>query len=430
MALDSTSQRTTLAFIAGASLALLAVTYTPLAALLSKNDHQDSKGNPSRNAPPSSSRPQTQAPPQPASSLANTIGNTPLTLLPTLSRLTQCSIYAKLELLNPGGSPKDRVARSILHSLQHPSSTNTPPLAPGDTIYEAPSAQLALRESSEEASVWHTKAFEEGVRGEVEIFADIPALLKRQSGEGNDDDAGSTKHDPDAKSDSIIINITGRAHFANQFESPANYRAHYHTTGPEIYTQMDGQIDAFVAGAGTGGTISGVGLYLKEKTHRPPRVVLADPTGSGLYNKVKHNIFFSPTEREGTRRRSQVDTIIEGIGLTRSTFNWQVGDDAGVVDDAVRVTDEEARRMARWLCWREGWFVGGSSAVNCVAALRTALALGPGHRIVTIFCDSGMRHLSKFWAGIDPADSSAIGDVGEASMAELEEILAAETGGD
>ncbi len=242
----------------------------------------------------------------------------------------------------------------------------------------------------------------------------------------------------------------GRGWFADQFESEANWKAHYTGTGPEILKQIEGKggIDAFVAGAGTGGTVSGVGMYLKEQLgEKKVRVVLADPQGSGLYNKVKNGVFWSEYEREGTRRRSQVDSVIEGIGLVRSTRNWEVGEEwrEGVVDDAVKVTDQMARNMARWLVEREGVWVGGSSAVNCkpvfrefwgtrrrilqlfsvlmltimsmvgVAALKTALGVGPHHSIVTIFCDSGTRHLSKFWA--------QIGEIGGEAKVELQDIL-------
>ena len=343
-------------------------------------------------------------PPPPATSLPSIIGNTPLVLLPTLSRLTQCSIYAKLELLNPGGSPKDRVARSILESLSHPCpGSTTPPLGPGDTIYEGtvgstgislatlcrslgvaahiimPSDQSVEKSDllvklgakvsrvspapiidqrhfvnmAKRLAEAHTLAFESGARGPAMLLAD-------EKGKGG-----------------IEVDVRGRGHFANQFETSANYLAHFETTGPEIYTQMEQRIDAFVAGAGTGGTISGVGLFLKCQSPST-LVLLADPQGSGLYNKVHHGIFWSEYEREGTRRRSQVDTIIEGIGLVRSTRNWEVGEERGVVDDAVKVRDESAMRMARWLVAREGWFLGGSSAVNCesVCYLRRCDYLG------------------------------------------------------
>ena len=125
------------------------------------------------------------------------------------------------------------------------------------------------------------------------------------------------------------------------------------------------------------------------------KVVLADPEGSGLYNKVKHGVMFSNTEKEGTRRRQQVDTIVEGIGINRLTENFEAGRE--LIDDAVKVTDLQALKMARWLVEKDGIFVGSSSAVNCVAAVETALQMPKGSRIVTILCDSGTRHLSKFW---------------------------------
>ena len=128
------------------------------------------------------------------------------------------------------------------------------------------------------------------------------------------------------------------------------------------------------------------------------RVVLADPEGSGLYNKIKHGVMFSNTEREGTRRRQQVDTIVEGIGINRITENFEAGRE--LIDDAVKVTDVQAMKMARWLVEKDGIFAGSSSAVNCVAAVATALSLPEGSRVVTILCDSGTRHLSKFWKSV------------------------------
>lgn len=154
----------------------------------------------------------------------------------------------------------------------------------------------------------------------------------------------------------------GRGYFADQFENPANWTAHFKTTGPEIYRQCSGRLDAFVAGAGTGGTISGVSLFLKPRIPEL-RIVLADPAGSGLLNKIKNGVMFADTEREGTRRRQQVDSIVEGIGINRLTANFAAGMD--LIDDAIRVTDEQAIKMARWLVEKDGIFIGSSSAVNC-----------------------------------------------------------------
>ena len=156
---------------------------------------------------------------------------------------------------------------------------------------------------------------------------------------------------------------SGRGLFADQFETEANWRAHFTGTGPEIYDQTGGQLDAFVTGAGTGGTISGVALFLKPRLPNL-KVVLADPPGSGLYNRVKFGVMFDPKEREGTRRRHQVDTIIEGVGINRVTQNFDVARE--LIDDAIRVDDSQAIAMARWLVENDGIFIGSSSAVNCM----------------------------------------------------------------
>lgn len=238
----------------------------------------------------------------------------------------------------------------------------------------------------------------------------------------------------------------------------SNFSAHYNNTGPEIWRQTGGILDAFVAGAGTGGTLAGVGVYLKERVapssssdsdsdsssdggenswfnltgspsrrirpsdygkqveqpwvsavmgqERDIKVVLADPQGSGLFNKVKYGVMYNQTEAEGKRRRHQVDTIVEGIGLNRLTKNFELG--LTCYDDAISVTDEEAICMSRHLVLKDGLFLGSSSAVNCVAAVKTALKLKAERgdtstnelnpiTVVTILCDSGSRHLSKFW---------------------------------
>ena len=151
------------------------------------------------------------------------------------------------------------------------------------------------------------------------------------------------------------------------------------------------------------------------------KVVLADPEGSGLFNKIKYGVMFSSTEREGTRRRQQVDTIVEGIGINRITENFEAGRE--LIDDAVKDSDLQAMKMARWLVEKDGIFVGSSSAVNCVAAVVTALQLPEGSRVVTILCDSGTRHLSKFWKKVgeigleeehDQADLATLLDIQDA----------------
>ncbi|KAG8980117.1 hypothetical protein FRB90_007821, partial [Tulasnella sp. 427] len=195
------------------------------------------------------------------------------------------------------------------------------------------------------------------------------------------------------------LTTKARGFFADQFEvsedsNRSNYDAHFKGTGPEIYRQTSGEVDAFVSGAGTGGTIAGTGAYLKS-VKPSVKVVLADPQGSGLYNKVKYGVMFNATESEGTRRRHQVDTVVEGIGINRLTHNFELA--LPIVDDVYAVTDAEAVSMSRYLVQHDGLFLGSSSACNLVTCVRLAKKLGHGKTIVTILCDSGTRHYSKFW---------------------------------
>ncbi|CAZ84595.1 unnamed protein product [Tuber melanosporum] len=348
--------------------------------------------------------------------LEECIGNTPLIRIKCLSEATGCEILGKAEFLEPGGSVKDRVAMKLIETAEA-EGLLTP--HSGDKVYEgtvgSTGVSLAIlcrargylahicmpNDQSAEKSDLLTK-----LGAEVERVPPAPIVDRAQF--VNKARARSEEH-----TKSPII--PGSGFFADQFENEANWKAHYEGTGPEIFDQCGGKLDCFVAGAGTGGTISGVARYLKP--HLPKlKIVLADPQGSGLYNRIRYGVMFDVREREGTRRRQQVDTIIEGIGINRVTANFEAG--RPLIDDAIRVGDEEAMAMARFLVEREGLFVGSSSAVNCVAAVRTALQMGPGHRVVTILCDSGTRHLSKFWA--------KAGNVGGGWKMTLEEVLSAE----
>ncbi|KAF1839937.1 PALP-domain-containing protein [Cucurbitaria berberidis CBS 394.84] len=324
------------------------------------------------------------------------IGDTPLIKIKSLSDYTGCEILAKAEFLNgAGNSPKDRVALNIIDVAEGKGL-----LVPhsGDTIYEGTVGSTGIslaaicRARGYKAHICmpNDMAIEKSdlllkLGAEVERVRPAPIVDQNQFVNLARTRAAEHTSNPDKP---------GRGLFADQFETEANWRAHFTGTGPEIYEQTGGFLDAFVSGAGTGGTISGVALYLKSKLP-DLKVVLADPPGSGLFNRVKYGVMFDPKEREGTRRRHQVDTIIEGIGINRVTHNFDIGRE--LIDDAIRVNDDQAVGMARWLVEHDGIFVGSSSAVNCVAAMRLAKMLGPGHRIVTILCDSGARHLSKFW---------------------------------
>ncbi|KAH7273683.1 hypothetical protein MRS44_001435 [Fusarium solani] len=333
--------------------------------------------------------------------IEGTIGNTPLIKIQSLSEATGRIIMAKAEFLNgAGNSPKDRVALNMINEAEA-QGLLTP--HQGDTIYEGTVGSTGISLA--------TLARAKGYRAHICMPSDM-ALEKSDLllhlGATVERVTPAPITSPDhfvnlarrrAVEHAEKANDGSKGFFANQFESAANWQAHFNATGPEIWRQTNGDIDAFVAGAGTGGTVSGVAKFLKEEEKATNlKIVLADPQGSGLYNKVRHGVMYSSTEREGTRRRQQVDTMVEGIGITRLTENFEAGRE--LIDDAVRVTDEQACRMARWLVEHDGIFVGSSSSVNCVAAVATAMTLPPGSRVVTILCDSGTRHLSKFWKHI------------------------------
>ncbi|KAL1967183.1 hypothetical protein VTN77DRAFT_3474 [Rasamsonia byssochlamydoides] len=365
------------------------------------------------------------------------IGNTPLFRIKSLSDATGCEILAKAEYLNgAGGSPKDRVALSMIQMAEQEGS-----LRPhsGDVIYEGTSGSTGISLATlarARGYLAHICMPSDQAMEKSDLLLKLGAVVDRVPPApivepGNFVNraralaqARTASASSPAKSSASADQLTstgatsepgvagGRGFFTDQFENPANWTAHYRGTGPEIFAQCNGKIDAFVAGAGTGGTISGVALFLKPRIPNIS-IVLADPQGSGLYNRVRYGVMFDIKEREGTRRRRQVDSIVEGIGINRVTANFEAGRE--LIDDAVRVTDAQALAMARWLVEKDGIFIGSSSAVNCFAAVKTALKLGPGHRIVTVLTDSGTRHLSKFWA--------QAGDVGGTVDTKLEDVL-------
>ncbi|KAM0335280.1 hypothetical protein ACHAQA_000325 [Verticillium albo-atrum] len=344
--------------------------------------------------------PTSRAPPL-ADGIEGAIGNTPLIKIKSLSDATGRVILAKAEFLNGAGqSPKDRVALSMIRTAEEAGL-----LVPGrgDTIYEGTvgSTGIAL------ATLARAKGYrchicmpDDMAHEKSDLLHRLGATVERVPVAPITSPAHFVNRARRLAREHAETAADGsRGFFADQFESPANWRAHFEGTGPEIWAQTEGNIDAFVAGAGTGGTISGVTKYLKEEARADKlQVVLADPQGSGLYNKIRHGVMYSNTEKEGTRRRTQVDTMVEGIGITRITENFEAGRE--LIDDAVKVTDEQACRMARWLVEKDGIFIGSSSAVNCTAAVVAAMKLPEGSQVVTILCDSGSRHLSKFWKHI------------------------------
>jgi len=315
------------------------------------------------------------------------VGNTPLIYIESLSKATKCNILAKVEFVNPGGSVKDRVAKQIILEAE-----SNDELKPGSTIYEGTAGStgisLALLANSRGYKC-HIFMPDDQALEKSELLKTLGATVERVrpvSYSNPEHFCNLARRAAEREK--------GNAIFANQFDNLANFRAHYEQTGPEIWEQTKGKIDALVSAAGTGGTIAGISKYLKEKNPNI-MVFLIDPPGSALYNKVNTGVLFSASDREGKRKKHQVDTITEGIGINnRLTKNFL----EAKIDLAFRGTDKQAVEMAHYLLREEGLFVGSSSAMNCVGAVMAAKELGPGHTIVTILCDSGQRHLTKFWS--------------------------------
>ena len=333
--------------------------------------------------------------PRKRENVADLIGNTPMVRIKSLSEATGCEIYAKLELANPGGSAKDRVALSVIRHFEEIGE-----LVPGrgDVLFEGTSGSTGISFAMLCNSLGYTAhiclpddtslenlQLLDSFGAEIENVKPASIVDPNQYVNAARKGALALRNDKSTQANGV---------FADQFENDNNWRVHYNTTGPEIWEQMDHNIDYFITGSGTGGTIAGCSKFLKSVS-RKVKIFLADPQGSGMFNRVKYGVMYDTVEKEGTRRRHQVDTIIEGVGLNRITHNFLQGEHC--VDDAIRVTDEQAVRMARFLSSNDGLFVGSSSSINAVAAVKVAKNAAPGSRIVIIACDSGSRHLSKFW---------------------------------
>ncbi|KAF8971102.1 PALP-domain-containing protein [Flammula alnicola] len=372
------------------------------------------------------------------------IGNTPLVRINSLSDALGVEILGKAEFLNIGGSVKDRVALQMIDDAERQGLIRP---YTGSRIFEGTVgstgisiATIARARGYDTTIIMPDDVAEEKVKALQALGADVervrPASIvdkkqyvnlarQRASKFGQEDSIDAS--DPSSKvlhaetfhspSNSVLVTTlsphvefdTGnwhgseedpssrpRGYFADQFENRSNFDAHYTGTGPEIWRQTSGRVDAFVAGAGTGGTVAGTGQYLKSM-NEDVYVAIADPEGSGLYNKVKHGVMFDRKESEGTKRRHQVDTVVEGIGINRMTQNIELA--LPILDDAFRITDAEAVAMSRYLVKHDGLFLGSSSACNLVACVKLVKQKGwtEGKTIVTILCDSGTRHYSKFW---------------------------------
>ncbi|MBF9233314.1 cysteine synthase A [Microvirga alba] len=306
------------------------------------------------------------------------IGNTPLIKLRRASELTGCTILGKAEFMNPGQSVKDRAALFIIQDAIERGA-----LRPGGVIVEGTAGNTGIGLA---------------LVGNALGFRTIIVIPDTQSQEKKDmlRLAGAELIEVPAvpyANPNNYVKVSGRlaerlaasepngAIWANQFDNVANRQGHRETTGPEIWEQTEGKVDGFICAVGTGGTLAGIGMALKE---RNPKIAigLADPMGAALYS------YFTTGELKATG-----SSITEGIGQGRITKNIE----GAPIDIAFQIPDEEALPVIFDLLQFEGLCLGGSSGINVAGAIRLAKHLGPGHTIVTVLCDYGTRYQSKLF---------------------------------
>ena len=307
-----------------------------------------------------------------------TIGHTPLIKLKRVSEETGCTILGKAEFLNPGQSVKDRAALFIVND-----AVRRGLLKPGGTIVEGTAGNTGIGLA---------------LVGNALGFRTVIVIPETQSREKKDmlRLSGAELIEVPAvpyANPNNYVKVSGRlaemlaeqepngAIWANQFDNTANRDAHYETTGPEIWRDTEGKVDGFVCAMGTGGTIAGVSMALKERNDKVV-TALSDPEGSGIYSFLKHGKF----EPAGS-------SITEGIGNNRETENLK----GAPIDDAYKIPDTEALPYLFDLLEYEGLCLGGSTGINVAGAVRLAQALGPGHTIVTILADYGTRYQTRLF---------------------------------
>ncbi len=303
-----------------------------------------------------------------------TVGHTPLIRLRRVSEETGCEVLGKAEFLNPGGSVKDRAARAIVLEAERSGA-----LAPGGTVVEGTAGNTGIGL----AHVCNARGYRCVIVMPDNQSPEKYRLLETLGAEVHRVPAVPYSNPNQyQKVAERLARSLPNALWANQFDNTVNRQAHIDTTGPEIWAQTDGRVDAFTCAAGTGGTFAGVSHYLKSK-RRSVRCVLADPPGSALYEYV----------RSGTLKATGSGSITEGIGIGRVTANLR---DAPI-DEAVHITDAATVRYVYRLLYEEGLFLGSTSGINVAAAAGVARELGPGHTVVTILCDGGAKYQSRLF---------------------------------
>lgn len=318
-----------------------------------------------------------------------TVGNTPLIRLNSFSEETGCEILGKAEFLNPGGSVKDRAALYIIQDAEAKGL-----LKPGGTVVEGTAGNTGIGL----AHICNAKGYkclivipETQSQEKIDLLRTLGAEVRTVP--------AVPYQDPNnyVKLSGRLAREMDNAIWANQFDNLANRRAHYETTGAEIWAQTEGKIDAWVAATGTGGTYAGVAMFMKEKDSKV-QCVVADPMGSGLYSYVKTGVI-----------KTEGSSITEGIGNSRITANME----GAPIDEAIQIDDREAIRMIYQLLYQDGLFMGGSVGINVGAAVALARQIGPGHRIVTVLCDGGTRYQSRLYNREWLASRGLLPQVGE-----------------
>ena len=308
-----------------------------------------------------------------ASDTLSLIGHTPLVRLKGPSEATGCDIFGKCEFANPGASVKDRAALFIVEDAEARGA-----LQPGGTIVEGTAGNTGIGL----ALVANAKGYRT-----IIVMPDTQSKEKMDTLRALGAELVTVPAAPYSSpchfvhQSRRIADETPGAVWANQFDNIANRRAHIVGTAEEIWTQMGGRVDGFTCAAGTGGTIAGVGLGLKEKDERIT-IALSDPHGAALYH------YYASGEL-----KSEGSSVAEGIGQGRITANLE----GAPIDTQFRISDAEGLEWVDRLLAEEGLCLGLSSGINVAGAVRLAQALGPGKRIATILCDTGFRYLSTLY---------------------------------
>ncbi len=303
-----------------------------------------------------------------------TVGNTPLIRLHTLSEATGCEILGKAEFLNPGGSVKDRAALGIIEDAEERGL-----LKKGGTVVEGTAGNTGIGLTLVAAA--------KGYRSII-VIPDTQSpekmdLLRAMGAEVRPvppapySEPGNYNH--------VAKRLAGEipgAYWANQFDNVVNRRAHFRTTGPEIWEQTGGRVTGFVSAVGTGGTLAGVSEFLKSK-NPGVKTAVADPHGAVIWGWIKR----------GTLDFDDGDSVTEGIGQGRITKNLE----GAPITDAYRIGDPVILEMLEWVRKSEGLLLGSSSAINLCGAVRMAREGGKGQVIVTILADGGQRYLSRLY---------------------------------